>query len=273
VSEPAAPHPVPPARVIINADDFGLHPVVNGAIAQGHRDGLITSASLMTLGSACEDAVRLARTLPTLDLGLHFCLVGVPGLPAGLGPFAAACLRGQFPANRIAEELRRQLAYAHSAGLGISHIDAHQHLHALPWVMRIVCRVAAEYDIPGIRLPLDGPALAAIPSGRRVQAAALRISSRLSRRYILETGRRTTDHFAGMAVSGHLIPRTLASYLEQARPGTTEIVCHPGADDRILRSLYDWGYDWEGELAAVTHADTKKIVHSGTVKVISWQGI
>jgi predicted glycoside hydrolase/deacetylase ChbG (UPF0249 family) len=273
VSEPTAPHPVPHARVIVNADDFGLHPAVNEAVSRGHTDGLITSASLMTLGSACEDAVRLARRLPTLDLGLHFCLVGVRGLPAGLGPFAIACLRGQFPSSRIAGELRRQLTFAQGTGLSISHIDAHQHLHALPWVMRIVCRMAAEYDIPGIRLPLDGPAFTAIPTGRRVQVAALRTASRMSRRYLLAAGRRTTDHFAGMAVSGHLTPETLMTYLRQAQPGTTEIVCHPGADNKILGSLYDWGYDWEGELAAVTSPEALKIAHGGRIEAISWQGI
>ncbi len=258
-------------RVIVNADDFGLHPATNEAIERGHRDGIITSASLMTRGDACEDAVRRARALPSLDLGLHFCLVGVPGLPPTLDTFLADYGRGQFPASRIEHELRRQLEAAlRTHRLPISHIDAHQHLHAMPSIMRVVCRVAAAYDIPGLRLPLDGPAFAPVSPGRRAQAAALRLASRLSRRYIAASGRRTTDHFSGMAVSGHLTPSLLASYLAQARPDTTEIVCHPGTDNGALAHLYQWGYDWEGELKAVQSPAARA---AKDVRLIGWRDL
>ncbi|MDQ2688354.1 MAG: ChbG/HpnK family deacetylase, partial [Armatimonadota bacterium] len=133
-----------PPRVIVNADDFGLHPAINEGIEHGHRDGMITSASLMTLGPALDDAVRRARSLPALDLGLHFTLVGVPGLPSGLGAFFAAYLRGQLPARVITDALYRQLDLAlRTHKLLLSHIDSHQHLHAFPPLMRVVCRVAA----------------------------------------------------------------------------------------------------------------------------------
>lgn len=270
MSGPAAPPPV--GTVIVNADDFGLHPAVNEAIERGHREGVITSTSLMTLGDACADAVNRARLLPSLDLGLHFCLVGVPGMPASLGDFLLACGRGRFPARRIAAELRKQLDLAlREQRLPISHIDAHQHLHAFPAVMRVVCRVAAEYDIPGIRLPLDGPAFAPVGLGRRAQAAALRSAARLSRHFITAFGRRTTDHFSGMTVSGHLSPAILNSYLQNARPGTTEVVCHPGTDNSALAALYDWGYNWQGELSAVCAPEIVSKRDSGAIRLVSWR--
>lgn len=254
-----------PPRVIVNADDFGLHPAINEGIERGHRDGLITSASVMPLGPACGDAARRARSLPALDLGLHFTLVGVPGLPSGLGAFFAAYARGQFPARVIADALRHQLdAALRTHNLPLSHIDSHQHLHAFPPIMRVVCRVAAEHGIRGIRLPLDGPALAPVAPARRAQAAALRASSRLSRRYIAAYGLHTTDHFAGMAASGHLTSQILAAYFTNAQSGTTEIVCHPGADNATLSAQFAWGYDWRGELAAV--CETKAI----PVRLTSW---
>lgn len=257
-----------PPRVIINADDFGLHPAINEGIERGHRDGLIRSASLMTLGPALDDAVRRTRSLPALDLGLHFTLVGVPGLPSGLGAFFTAYLRGQLPACVLADTLRRQLDIAlHTHNLSLSHIDAHQHLHAFPPIMRVVCQVAAEYGIVGIRLPSDGPAHTAVSPARRAQAAALRAMARLSRRYIGAHDLHTTDHFSGMAVSGHLTPKTLAAYLNNAQDGTTEIVCHPGADNAALSAQFAWGYDWEGELAAV--CETK--APPSRVRLLSWQ--
>jgi predicted glycoside hydrolase/deacetylase ChbG (UPF0249 family) len=261
-----------PCRIIVNADDFGLHPATNLAIEAAHRSGIVKSASLMMLGAACDDAVRRARILPALDLGLHFCLVGAAGMPRGLSGFAAAFLGGEFPAARIESEMRRQLDLAlHEHRAAISHIDSHQHLHALPAIMRVVCRVAAEYDIPGIRLPLDGPALTAIAPPRRAQAAALRAMCRLSRRYIDAYERRTTDHFAGMAVSGHLTARTLARCCAEAGHGTTEIVCHPGGDNAALSSLFDWGFDWETEMAAVCAPMPRKTRGGSTVSFASWR--
>src|SRR5215472_12195237 len=54
------------ARLIINADDFGLTRGVNRAIAELHDAGAVTSATLMATGPAFDDAVTLARAQPSL---------------------------------------------------------------------------------------------------------------------------------------------------------------------------------------------------------------
>ncbi len=236
-------------RIIVHADDFGLHPALNEGIERAHRQGLVTSASLMPLGGAFEDARRRCADLPGLDLGLHFALVGVPNAPPTLGTFLKAYAQGRFPARAIENSLWAQFDGLH--GLLLSHIDSHQHLHALPSVMRVVCRFASENGIRAIRLPIDGPPLTSVPPARRVQAATLAVMAQLSRRYVAAYGLKTTDHFAGMAVSGHLTADTLAAYLTDAKPGVMEIVCHPGADNAALTKAFDWGYDWEGEMAVL----------------------
>ena len=258
------------ARVIVHADDLGLHPAVNAGVARAHRDGVVTSASLMPDGPAFEDARRLAGALPGLDVGLHFALVGVPGRPPTLAAFLRDYARGGLPARAVAHALRRQLRALRD--LPLSHIDSHQHLHALPPIMRVVCRVAAATGIPAIRLPLDGPASAPLPPARRAQAAALRAAARLSRHYIAAHGLRTSDGFRGMAVSGHLTPPVLAAYLRNARPGLTEIVCHPGADNAALSRAFDWGYDWEGEMAALCAPDARAALLAGRARLVGWRG-
>ena len=258
-------------RVIVHADDFGLHPALNDGIEQAHREGLVTSASLMPLGPAYYDAVGRMKTLPELDLGLHFTLVGVPGSPPTLGAFLARYGRDGLPAREIAASLRRQLDAVH--GLPISHLDSHQHLHTLPGIMRVVCPIAAEYGIRAIRLPLDGPPRAPLSPGRRAQAAALAVMARLSRRYIAASGLRTSDHFFGMAVSGHLTAPILADYLRNAQEGLTEIVCHPGADNNILAQSFDWGYDWEGELAALCSAEARAALTGYSVELTTWRAV
>jgi predicted glycoside hydrolase/deacetylase ChbG (UPF0249 family) len=257
-------------RVIIHADDFGLHPAINAGIEVAHRNGLVTSASLMPLGSAFEDAVRRCHTLPELDLGLHFTLIGVPGHPATLSTFLAAYASGKLPSHIVADALRRQLDAVLSTGLTLTHLDSHQHLHALPGLMRVICPIAAEYGLRAVRLPLDGPALAPVSPGRRAQSAALALMARLSRPTITASGLQTSDHFSGMAVSGHLTAPILADYLTHAKSGLTEIVCHPGTGNTELTAAYDWGYDWESETAALCSIEAKKAAESGEIKLVGW---
>ncbi len=256
-------------RVIVHADDFGLHPALNEGIERAHRDGLVTSASLMPLGAAFEDARRRCAALPGLDLGLHFALVGVPDAPATLGAFLKAYALGRFPARAVEAALRAQ--FDAGRDFSLSHIDSHQHLHALPSVMRVVCRFASEHGIRCVRLPIDGPPLASVSLARRVQAAALAVMARLSRRYISAYGLKTTDYFSGMAVSGHLTAGTLAAYLTDARLGGTEVVCHPGADNAALTKAFDWGYDWEGELAALCSPQARAAASGVSLK--GWQDL
>ena len=257
-------------RVIIHADDFGLHPAINAGIEAAHRRGLVTSASLMPLGAAFEDAVRRCRALPTLDLGLHFTLVGSAGYPATLSAFLAAYASGKLPPPLVADALRRQLDAALASGLTLTHLDSHQHLHTLPGLMRVICPIASEYGLRAVRLPLDGPAFAPVSPGRRAQSAALAFMARLSRRFIISNGLQTSEHFSGMAVSGHLTSPILANYLTRVKTGLTEIVCHPGTGNAELTAAYDWGYDWDGETAALCSVEAKKAAESGEIELAGW---
>ena len=69
-------------RLIVTVDDFGLAIPVNEAVERGHREGIVTAASLMVAEAAADDAVARARANPTLAVGLHVVVVaGRPVLP------------------------------------------------------------------------------------------------------------------------------------------------------------------------------------------------
>src|SRR5438046_987698 len=57
--------------LIVNADDFGYSARVNAAVEKVHREGVLTSASLMVTEEGREEAVELARQMPGLGVGLH----------------------------------------------------------------------------------------------------------------------------------------------------------------------------------------------------------
>jgi chitin disaccharide deacetylase len=249
-----------PARLIVNADDFGLCKSINEAIRIGHDRGIVTSCSLIPPKSESgpewiepfEDAVVIARDMPTLDVGLHFALVGRAGEPRGYAEFLAAYCAGRYPASRIERRLNRQIDRLERAGIHPSHIDSHQHLHALSGVMRSVCKVAVQRGIRAIRLPLElSPSSA--PRRRILAAKALGIFAAASRKIIDRAGLWRPDYFLGMASSGHLDRHAILGLIDRVpTEGVTEIVCHPGADNLRLSREFAWGYDWEAEYEAVT---------------------
>ena len=71
-------------KLIVNADDFGLHPLINAGIIKGYKEGFITSTSLMPSAPCWQEAVKLAQENPQLGIGVHLTLVGsvAPVLPA-----------------------------------------------------------------------------------------------------------------------------------------------------------------------------------------------
>src|SRR5712671_178540 len=82
----AAPGPAeagtPNRRLIVNADDFGRSRSINEAVIRAHREGILTSASLMVNEEASAEAIALARENPQLGVGLHLTLLcGHSALP------------------------------------------------------------------------------------------------------------------------------------------------------------------------------------------------
>src|SRR5580700_8782750 len=93
-------------RLVVNADDFGFTRDVNQGIVEAHRDGILTATTLMATGAAFEDAVRLARAHPSLDIGVHLVLVGDPPFPRTVAQLARAVALRRIP---IYEELLAQV--------------------------------------------------------------------------------------------------------------------------------------------------------------------
>lgn len=197
-------------RLVVNADDFGFTPDVNAGIVEAHRNGVLTSTTLMANGEAFDDAVRLAKETPTLDIGAHLVLVqgrslldGRP-LPETPGQLLAVLARRRLD---VYAELKAQIEKIRAAGLRLSHLDSHKHTHLVPAVFRTVVKLACEFGIPWVRLPLDNRYYRRLTRGRNV---------------------RMTDHFLGFKLTGSLTEETFAQALNKLEDGITEFMCHPG---------------------------------------------
>jgi chitin disaccharide deacetylase len=143
--------------LIINGDDFGSSAAVNRAIIQAHREGVLTSASLMVNERAAPQAIELARANPTLAVGLHLVLVlgraalpqhEIPHLTDAQGHFSSSSFQAgvkyYFSAaarRELRREMRAQFEKFVATGLPFSHVDGHTHLHQHPLIFKELIRL------------------------------------------------------------------------------------------------------------------------------------
>jgi chitin disaccharide deacetylase len=247
-------------RLIINADDFGLTPGVNRAIAELHQAKVLTSATLMATGAAFEDAVAIAHANPTLGVGCHIVLTdGIPVLPPDriptlIGPdrktfrpslidFLQALLLGNIREVDIFRETAAQIQKLQLAGIAITHLDTHKHTHLFPAVLRPLLGLAERLSIHAIRQPFEQPWSLALGHGNRTRRLLVKVLGRLKtsfeRQPEIRSGRvLTTDGTIGISATGNLYGKTLHEILH-AMPaeGTFELCCHPGYNDSDLDSI------------------------------------
>jgi predicted glycoside hydrolase/deacetylase ChbG (UPF0249 family) len=244
-------------RLIVNADDFGFTRDVNAGIVKAHTNGILTATTLMATGTAFDDAVRLARENPTLDIGVHLVLVGSPGFPATVAQLIQAVALRRIP---IYAELVQQVNRILAAGIQPSHLDAHKHTHLLPPVLDAAARISEEYRIPWVRRPFDFPVQAdgVGPAKRMISKGFGMMRSRFHR-VLSQHHCKMTDHFAGFQITGNYDSEELVRLIRQLPEGLTEFMCHPGFCTEELRSTQTRLKDSrERELGALTSALVKK---------------
>ena len=278
-------------EVIFNADDFGLCKSINAGVIESHEKGVVSSASIMPTGEAFEEAARYAAGKKTLDIGLHLALCdGAPvcdprEVPSLAGPdgrfhsnyaaFVKSYFAGRIDLGEVEKEFRAQLAKARAAGLEISHLDSHQHLHALPAILQIVIRLAKENRIPAIRYPdeRDVEVITALLEGRAarsLQRMGLSMVCRSGKRMLHGSGLASTDHFYGVMEAGRWNFKTLRHTISTLRPGVTEICCHPRSQPAPEKQ-YDWGYNFTEELATLADGQLRRFIEEQDVRLTSFR--
>jgi hopanoid biosynthesis associated protein HpnK len=247
--------------LIVNADDFGWTAGVNQGIADAHRDGIVTSASLLANGRAFALAVELARSMPRLGIGVHLNLSdGRPIAPSEListllnkaGEFDAGpenlllrMAKGTLALQHVEQEWTAQIEKVREAGIQPTHVDGHKHVHMLPGLFEIALRLAKRYGIGAVRVSHETSSLrAALRSAEAfratvvlkqgVQARALKLLVPDARAKALRAGVSTAEYFCGIAHTGELTKQGLARLLRNLPEGITELMCHPGYMDEDL---------------------------------------
>jgi chitin disaccharide deacetylase len=288
--------PLKMKQLILNADDFGLTHGVNEGIIRAHRDGILTSATLMANGLAFDGAVERARANPKFGVGCHLVLVGgtpvapceeIPSLvdrkgrfPESLGVFLARLSSGRVSLQQIERELRAQIERIRGAGIEPTHLDTHKHTHAHPQVMEALGRVAHQLGIARVRKPMENLRDSwassrnerAGLSAQLLAVAALRAMTPAFRAISRKYGLRSPDHFLGLAMTGKLGPVALRHLIDTLPEGRTEIMLHPGICDPELASTGSrLQQERQTELEALLDPGVKRALMNQGIRLISYR--
>jgi hopanoid biosynthesis associated protein HpnK len=284
--EGSTTHDVSPAGerglkcLVVTADDFGGALEVNDAVERAHREGIVTAASLMVAGQAVDDAVRRAKALPTLGVGLHVVLVEgrpvlhperLPALVDRNGRFRTDLARMGFTIfaskaarEQLAAEVEAQFAAFAATGLHLDHVNAHKHFHLHPTVAATILRIGRRYGMKAVRAPIEPRRLLQTVDGTRTGQRIETAWARLLRRRMRAARMTVPDHVLGLAWSGAMTANRVRGVIERLPPGLTEIYAHPATGPYPGSAP---GYDYCGELAALTDPVAKKFIARNGITV------
>jgi predicted glycoside hydrolase/deacetylase ChbG (UPF0249 family) len=233
-------------RLVVNADGFAGDATITRGTLRAHREGIVTSTSV--IGNCTDPSGVRAElaTVPDLGIGVHLTLTG--GAPIAR-PSTIRSLLGsdeQFPSqvrdvflswakaaprgDEIEREFDAQVAHLRDAGLAIDHLSTCHHVGFLPVVGHAVETVARRHGIAGVRTAVERPTLAWFTEVRRsLTTAALSSLAWFNRRQmgILRHGPTSWGYFE----QGRLDEIRIMEILGRLGPGIHELICAPRESD------------------------------------------
>jgi len=271
--------------LIVNADDYGLTPGVSRGILRGVREGVITSTSVLVLGSGFSRSVGWLRDEAPLGVGVHLALVGEdPPLSAARDIPTLIDRRGRLPrswrqlvpkvmAKRIdfadvERELAAQIGAAHDAGLSIDHLNSHQHVHMFPGLREVVVDLAHRFDVPAIRVTRS---TTRGPVGLLIRRLAATLERELQADGIV-----FPRGAAGLDEAGRFDESAMLRALDRfasSDASSVELSGHPGEAEDDERSRYRWGYHWGAELDAVLSPRVRQAIERHGYRLGSYRDL
>ncbi|MCK8816446.1 chitin disaccharide deacetylase [Natroniella sulfidigena] len=244
-------------KVIINADDFGLHSSCNQGIIKALTEGVVSSTTLMINLPGAEEAIKLAQQKGIKQMGLHLNLTygrsispakEVPSLVTEEGEFydqLAELLENKKVAE-VKHELRRQIEKFMETDLELTHLDSHHHIHLNSGFKEVVAELAREYELP-VRHPNDEV-----------------------KEYFKQVGVMTTDYFSDDFYGVGATLENLKHQLESFSAGTMEIMCHPALADNRLKKTSSYNDHRVRELKILTSDELVEWLKKEGIKIISF---
>ena len=276
-------------RLIINADDFGLSESVNKGIVETHTKGVLTSTTIMANMPAAEQAVDLAKNLPTLGLGVHLNLTAGKPLcrdntvklildsqgyfALSPGKLALASLITGKVRTAIETELASQIQWLIDKGIKPTHLDSHKHIHSFPTIFPIVCRLAKRFGISAIRYTFEPKQVSQLPwpvtdRESRKRASLVRTMAKINRWQNPSFFK--TDALLGTAHTGNINVNFFRAVSLYNIASTAELMTHPGYTYDLDATRTRLVKQREVELEALCSEKTKNLFKDAGTKLIHY---
>ncbi|OGK11547.1 MAG: hypothetical protein A2Y63_03980 [Candidatus Riflebacteria bacterium RBG_13_59_9] len=251
-------------KVVFNADDYGSHPQISQGILQAMRHGAVRSTTVLA-NLVSDEELAWLRQVAEVSVGVHLNLT--TGTP--LTDFPAACLdpEGRFSrrvlfapeampvleADVVRGELLAQIERVENAGLAISHLDSHHHVHGFAAVLAVVVQIA------------------------RQRSLSVRAVSRWMADHLAAQGLCHPDLLVtGFLGKNNIGLERLLSFLREAREEgaqTVEVMCHPGKVDGLPAGHTSYREEREEELRTLCLAELAEGLKHERMTVVSYAQI
>ena len=273
------------AKLIINADDYGMTEGVSEGIRQSHLNGIVTTTTAMMNQPFALDALAVGRELtPNLGFGVHLVLTaGAPIRPADTVPSLVrrdgrfrslgqmdAAITGVNPVE-LKDEWRAQIETFLQTGLPLDHLDSHHHIAAIyEQTLPILFDLATEYNAP-IRHPYAGCSMYGGVENGHPMALTMRDASNA---LLAEIPVRTTDSVDCTFYDRGATLEKLLSFIDSLADGASaELMCHPGFADAELLRTSAYNRPREREVELLTDARVKARIVERGVQLVTFAGL
>jgi len=275
--------------LIINADDCGFSDSLNEAVERCYRCGRITGVSVMAVGARFQQAAEMLRNIGRTDVGVHMTLTGsLPPctedrsridtilnkdgtFPADYKSFGLRYLLRKIRPGQVYLEFREQIEKVLKEGLSVTHLDSHEHVHMFPELFDVTLKLASEFKIPYIRIPLENPA--AIKKSFAIKDLAryggLRVFALRGRKLIAGTSLKYNDVFCGHFHSHRIDDGILSAMIGNISEGVSELAVHPSVLSGDLVKRFPQYRNAHIELDALINGRWKERLESERISLVS----
>jgi predicted glycoside hydrolase/deacetylase ChbG (UPF0249 family) len=271
-------------QIIVNADDFGMAKGINYGIVKCIQYGIVKSVSVITNTPAFIDAIKRIRKFPKVSIGIHLNLLrGKPVLPSHdvstlinreknlytLYTFVKKVFLKQIDLTQIELELSAQVEKVLQAGIKITHLDTHRHIHILPEILKIIIKIAYKYNITKIRCPLDRLNLSI-----NYKTLLLNMFAKKAYQELRIKGFSFPDYYCDFVhIERSPDFKCLSQILRKMKTGVLELCCHPGFISNDMDSSENIIYNRERQVQLLTDKKIIDLINRFGVQLISYHDL
>lgn len=274
--------------LIINADDLGVSDAVNEAIGKCYASGAITGASIMACGTRFREACKMLRDIKKTEIGVHLTLTGKfhpvsynrstggslsnnDGLfRAGYLNFAMGLCTKKIKIQEVYSELKCQISKVLDEGLSVTHLDGHEHIHLMPEILVLVAKLAKEFNVPYVRVPLENSAVIMMRPSLLdlVRHIELKIFAKKAEKFLYANDF-VCVNFLGHYHAGRVDDDILCKLVSKIPNGVTELALHPAVKDDTFSNEFPWYSNAAHEYSILTGGRWRECLKKEGIQLIT----